>query len=66
LLKSKRYQLFILENDAVSRVYDEAGSVIETHEHTGDFKEVVKCRNLNEQLGHDAVRNRNFINVAPL
>ena len=24
---------------AVIRVYDEAGSVIETHEHTGDFKE---------------------------
>jgi len=23
----------------VIRVYDEAGSVIETHEHTGDFKE---------------------------
>jgi hypothetical protein len=21
------------------RVYDEAGNVIETHEHTGDFKE---------------------------
>jgi hypothetical protein len=24
---------------AVTRVYDEAGSVIESHEHTGDFKE---------------------------
>jgi hypothetical protein len=24
--------------DAVIRVYDEAGSVIETHEHKGDFK----------------------------
>jgi hypothetical protein len=24
---------------AVIRVYDEAGNVIETHEHTGDFKE---------------------------
>ena len=24
--------------DAVIRVYDEAGKVIETHEHTGDFK----------------------------
>jgi hypothetical protein len=23
----------------VIRVYDEAGNVIETHEHTGDFKE---------------------------
>jgi hypothetical protein len=25
--------------DAVIRVYDEAGNVIETHEHAGDFKE---------------------------
>jgi len=24
---------------AVIRVYDEAGNVIETHEHNGDFKE---------------------------
>jgi hypothetical protein len=26
-------------NDAVIRVYDEAGNVIDTHEHTGDFKD---------------------------
>ena len=26
-------------HDAVIRVYDEAGTVIETHEYTGDFKE---------------------------
>jgi hypothetical protein len=26
-------------HDAVIRVYDEAGDLIETHEHTGDFKE---------------------------
>jgi hypothetical protein len=25
--------------DAVIRVYDEAGNVIETHEHAGDFNE---------------------------
>ncbi len=25
--------------DAVIRVYDDAGNVIETHEQTGDFKE---------------------------
>jgi hypothetical protein len=25
--------------DAAMRVYDNAGSVIETHEHKGDFKE---------------------------
>ncbi len=29
-----------IENcDAVIRVYDEAGNVIETNEHAGDFKE---------------------------
>ena len=26
-------------HDAVIRVYDEVGNVIETHEHKGDFKE---------------------------
>jgi len=26
-------------HDAAIRVYDEAGNVIETHEHKGDFKE---------------------------
>jgi hypothetical protein len=26
-------------HDAVIRVYDAAGKVIETHEHTGDFKD---------------------------
>jgi hypothetical protein len=26
-------------HDAVIRVYDDAGSVIKTHEHNGDFKE---------------------------
>jgi hypothetical protein len=26
-------------HDAVIRIYDEAGTVIETHEHAGDFKE---------------------------
>ena len=28
-----------LSHDAVIRDYDDAGNVIETHEHTGDFKE---------------------------
>jgi hypothetical protein len=27
-------------HDAMLRVYDEAGNVIETHEHKGEFKEV--------------------------
>jgi len=29
--------------DAVIRVYDEAGNVIETHEHAGEFKTVVSA-----------------------
>lgn len=30
---------FSRSHDVVIRVYDEAGNVIETHEHTGDFRE---------------------------
>jgi hypothetical protein len=30
---------FSRSHDAVIRVYDETGNVIETHEHKGDFKE---------------------------
>jgi hypothetical protein len=29
--------------DAAIRVYDEAGNVIETHEHAGDFKGSANC-----------------------
>jgi hypothetical protein len=32
-------KFFSRSYDAVIRVYDEAGNVIETHEHAGDFKE---------------------------
>jgi hypothetical protein len=32
-------QLCSRSHDAVIRVYDAAGNVIETHEHKGDFKE---------------------------
>ena len=32
-------KFFSRSRDAVIRVYDEAGSVIETHEHAGDFRE---------------------------
>jgi hypothetical protein len=28
-----------LSHDAVIRVYDDAGNVIETHQHAGEFKE---------------------------
>ena len=30
-------------HDAVIRVYDEAGNVIETHEHAGHFREQKRC-----------------------
>ena len=33
------YPEYSRSHDAVIRVYDEAGNVIETHEHAGDFKE---------------------------
>ena len=32
-------KFFSRSHDAVIRVHNEAGSVIETHEHRGDFKE---------------------------
>ena len=32
-------KFFSRSHDAVIRVYDEAGNVIDTHEHAGDFKE---------------------------
>ena len=32
-------KFFSRAQDAVIRVYDDAGNVIETHEHKGDFKE---------------------------
>ena len=32
-------KFFSRSHDAVIRVYDEAGNVIETHEHAGNFKE---------------------------
>jgi hypothetical protein len=32
-------KFFSRSHDAVIRVYDEAGDVLETHEHIGDFKE---------------------------
>jgi len=32
-------EFFSGSHDAVIRVYDEPGNVIETHKHAGDFKE---------------------------
>jgi hypothetical protein len=32
-------QFYSRSHDTVIRVYDEAGNVIETHGHTGDFKD---------------------------
>ncbi|MFL6553995.1 MAG: hypothetical protein ACJ8LV_11590 [Chthoniobacterales bacterium] len=40
LARSVRYPKFYSRShDAVIRVYDEAGNVIETYEHAGDFKD---------------------------
>jgi hypothetical protein len=38
-MPSNYAQFYSRSNDAVIRVYDDAGNVIETHEHAGDFKE---------------------------
>jgi hypothetical protein len=35
----QRIELFSRSHDAVIRVYDAAGNVIEMHEHAGKFKE---------------------------
>jgi hypothetical protein len=32
-------EFYSRSHDAVIRVYDDAGNVIDTHEHAGDFKE---------------------------
>jgi hypothetical protein len=32
-------EFYSCSDNAVIRVYDEAGNVVETHEHTRDFKE---------------------------
>ena len=37
--KAENAERAVRSADAVIRVYDDAGNVIETHEHTGDFKE---------------------------
>src|SRR5262245_26461606 len=42
-------------HDAVIRVYDESGNVIETHEHKGDFQRVVNLLAL-----HHAARQKKF------
>ena len=39
LLQSATQSFAAVSHDAVIRVYDAAGNVIETHEHAGDFKE---------------------------
>jgi len=37
-LSAARTGYFLRSHDAVIRVYDDAGNVIETHEHAGKFK----------------------------
>jgi hypothetical protein len=42
-------------HDAVIRIYDAAGNVIETHEYAGDFKESVNCSELDSAAGRQPV-----------
>ena len=42
----KYAKFFSRSHNAVVRVYDEAGNVIETHEHAGDFKEWQRDQNV--------------------
>ena len=37
--RNRLRQIYTRPHDAVTRVYDAGGNVIETHEHKGDFKE---------------------------
>jgi hypothetical protein len=37
-MKPARVKFYSRSHDAVIRVYDSVGNVIETHEHAGDFK----------------------------
>jgi hypothetical protein len=39
--RSQLSKVYSRSHDAVIRVYDAAGNLIETHEQTGDFKELV-------------------------
>ncbi len=39
MIASENQHICSRSHDAVIRVYDEIGTVIETHEHKGDFKE---------------------------
>ena len=45
-------------HNAVIRIYVEAGNVLETHEHAGDFKEWWSLSTRHK-------RDRNLVNVAP-
>jgi hypothetical protein len=38
-MQSATPDFFSRSHDAAARVYDEVGNVIQTHDHTGDFKE---------------------------
>ena len=41
--QSANAKFYSRSHDAVIRVYDDAGNVIETHEHAGEFKECYVC-----------------------
>jgi hypothetical protein len=53
-------------DDAVTRVYDEAGNMIETHEHAGDFKRAVNLYSHSSRHPENDARSTANLNVIPL
>jgi len=65
-------KFFSRSNDAVIRVYDQAGNVIETHEHGGEFKELFQAGGkgalpspLVLKSGHNPRQNKTVVSFAP-
>jgi hypothetical protein len=42
--RNRLHKVFSRSHDAVIRVFDESGAVIETHEHKGEFKDSFRLR----------------------
>jgi hypothetical protein len=48
-------QFYSRSHDAVIRVYDEAGNVIETHEQAGEFKSGESLQGAPQPIEHDSI-----------
>ena len=70
---TKRYnKVHSRSHDAVIRVYDDAGNVIGTHEHAGDFKELFQAGGngalpsaLVLKSSHNPRQNKTVVSFAP-